>query len=153
MDGSQEIIPLESAAMNESPASSILVVSADAETSAQAQQVLSDEIYDVTVVNDGSKALEQAAAMEDACELILLDHGIIADDEVLYERFVDRARGGEVPLLVLGPQMPSSQWARLLRGGASVYVTTPIDAEALRGHRSLYLCEPSSDTTNCARKR
>jgi hypothetical protein len=40
VDGSQEIIPLESAAMNESPASSILVVSADAQTSAQAQQVL-----------------------------------------------------------------------------------------------------------------
>jgi hypothetical protein len=36
----------------------------------------------VTVVNDGSKALEQVAAREGACELILLDHGIIADDDV-----------------------------------------------------------------------
>ena len=89
MDGSQEIIPLESAAMNESPASSILVVSADAETSAQAQQVLSDEIYDVTVVNDGSKALEQAAAMEGACELILLD----PRDHRRRRRFVRAFRG------------------------------------------------------------
>ncbi|HCL29485.1 MAG TPA: hypothetical protein DIC52_13735 [Candidatus Latescibacteria bacterium] len=50
---------------------------------------------------------------------------------LLYDRFIDRARTHEVPLLVLGPSVATQQWAALLHGGASAYVTTPIDADAL----------------------
>lgn len=117
--------------MADSSMSRILIVTADAETSDQAHAAIPDEMYDVIVATKGAEALKRAADTEHTCDLILLDHTLVADDAVLHERFIDLARNSEIPLLLLGPSAGPKQWAGLLHGGASAYITTPVDADAL----------------------
>ena len=125
--------------MGASPMSRILIVSANAETTAQAQVALPSEMYDLIIDKDGSHALEEAAGVEGACDLMLLDSTLVENDAPLYGRFVDRARNNEVPLLVLGPNVAPFEWARLLHEGASAYVTTPVNADALGAQVAVFM--------------
>ena len=117
----------------------ILIVTADAATSAQAQAALSAQMYDLVIDQDGSHALEEAAVLEGACDLMILDRALVQSDGPLYERFVERARNNEIPLLVLGPTVVPHEWARLLFEGASAYITTPIDADALGAQVAVFV--------------
>jgi diguanylate cyclase (GGDEF)-like protein len=119
--------------------SRILIVSADAETSAQAHAAMPDEMYDVVIATQGPEALEKAADIENTCDLILLDHTMVAEDAALHERLIDLARIGDIPLLLLGPPVAPKQWAKLLHEGASAYITTPVDADALGAQISVFL--------------
>jgi len=125
--------------MSESSLSRILIASADADTSAQAQAAIPDEMYDLIVTPDSAKALEIAADTETTCDLMLLDRSLVLEDTSLYERFLDRARLSEVPLLILGAPMEPREWAQLLHEGASAFITTPIDADVLRAQVAVFL--------------
>jgi diguanylate cyclase (GGDEF)-like protein len=125
--------------MSESSLSRILIASADADTSAQAQAAIPDEMYDLIVTPDSAKALEIAADTETTCDLMLLDRSLELEDTSLYERFLDRARLSEVPLLILGAPMEPREWAQLLHEGASAFITTPIDADVLRAQVAVFL--------------
>ncbi len=117
--------------MADSSMNRILIVTADAETSDQVHAAIPDEMYDVIVATKGAEALKRAADTEHTYDLILLDHTLVADNAGLHERFIDLARNSEIPLLLLGPSAGPKQWAGLLHGGASAYITTPVDADAL----------------------
>ncbi|MDA0335948.1 MAG: diguanylate cyclase [bacterium] len=119
--------------------SRVLIVSADPVTSAQVGAALPDEMYDLISDTDGVHALAKAAGIEGACDLMLLDRQLVLDDVSLYERFIDRARNSEVPLLIIGPATAPHEWARLLHEGASAYITTPIDADALRAQVAVFM--------------
>ena len=125
--------------MSESSLSRILIASADADTSAQAQAAIPDEMYDLIGTPDSAKALEIAADTETTCDLMLLDRSLVLEDTSLYERFLDRARLSEVPLLILGAPMEPREWAQLLHEGASAFITTPIDADVLRAQVAVFL--------------
>ena len=125
--------------MSESSLSRILIASADADTSAQAQAAIPDEMYDLIVTPDSAKALEIAADTKTTCDLMLLDRSLVLEDTSLYERFLDRARLSEVPLLILGAPMEPREWAQLLHEGASAFITTPIDADVLRAQVAVFL--------------
>jgi two-component system cell cycle response regulator len=119
--------------------SRILIVSADTETSAQAQAAMPNEMYDVVIATQAAEALEMAADTENTCDLILLDHTVVVDDTALHEHFIDLARNGDIPLLLLGPSLVPKQWAKLLHEGASAYITTPVDADALGAQIAVFL--------------
>jgi len=138
VDGTQSINPLEHADMG-ATTSRILIVSADADTSAQTQAALSNQMYDLVVDQDGSHALAEAAVLEGACDLMILDRTLVESDGPLYERFIDRAKNNELPLLVLGPSVAPQEWAKLLYEGASAYITTPIDADVLGAQVAVFI--------------
>lgn len=119
--------------------SGILIVSADAAASAQARAALPGEMYDLVVEADANGALERAASEEETIDLILLDRGLVVGDGRLLERFLDRARNHDIPLLVLGPATDTGDWSALLHAGASAYVTTPIDADGLAARIAVFL--------------
>lgn len=123
--------------MAESSMSRILIVSADADTSAQVQAALPDEMYDIHVATDSSTALEQGGPMEGICDLMLLDRSTVQAE--LYLPFLEHARNSDVPLIVLGAGVAATEWAQLLHEGASAYVTTPIDADALGAQVAVFL--------------
>ncbi|MBQ39149.1 MAG: hypothetical protein CME04_22400 [Gemmatimonadaceae bacterium] len=144
MDGTEPNTPQQNdqaseERMSESSLSRILIASADADTSAQAQAAIPDEMYDLIVTPDSAKALEIAADTETTCDLMLLDRSLVLEDTSLYERFLDRARLSEVPLLILGAPMEPREWAQLLHEGASAFITTPIDADVLRAQVAVFL--------------
>lgn len=117
--------------MSESPQSRILIVSADGGTSEQAVTALPEAMYEVQVAADATQALERAGSIDENWDVVLLDRSLTDGIDGLYERYLDLARTSEVPLLVLGPDAPPSDWGRLLHEGASAYVTLPLDGDAL----------------------
>lgn len=117
--------------MSQPSMSRILIVSNDDDTSSQAQAALPEAMYDVVHATDGESALNKLVAVDQPCDVVLFDSTLAAADEGLYERFLARSRSSEVPLLVLGPQVPAADWAALLHEGASAYVDLPADADAL----------------------
>lgn len=119
--------------------SRILIVSADDSTSGQAQSALPDEMYDLEVYADGAGALERTAAPEGGCDLILLDRSIVAGEERLLERFLDRARQHDIPLLILGPPVSPEEWGPLLHGGASAYLATSLGPDGLAAQVAAFL--------------
>jgi len=54
-------------------------------------------------------------------------------------RFLERARSFDVPLLLLGPELPPAEWGALLHAGASAYVVTPLDTDILAAQVSVFL--------------
>lgn len=116
--------------------SRVMIVSDDEATSDQVRAALPDEMYQLIVATDGSATLEQATA-EDLCDLLLIDRSTVAPE--LYGRFLAYARSSEVPLIALGRSVHASEWAGLLHEGASSYLTTPIDADALAAQVAVFL--------------
>jgi DNA-binding response OmpR family regulator len=80
--------------------------------------------YDVRCAHTGSEALESAGA-EPAIDLVVLDLGLPDIDglEVLKEL---RARGSDVPVIVLTARTEAIDRAEALRLGAVEYFTKPL---------------------------
>lgn len=137
MAGSQSDQPLGSSVA--SSVTRVLFVSTDDATAVQAQAALPDEMYGLTVAAPGVEALEQVFDAEGGCDLVLLDRRLVDGEEGLLERFLDRARGHDIPLIVLGPDSGTSVWAPLLHAGASAYINLPLDTDGLAAQAAALL--------------
>ncbi len=114
--------------------SRILIVSADESVADVVRQALPDEMYDLVCATQVEAGFHHLDGGDERCDLVLYDHRLSTTDgsERALERYVDRARTMDTPVVVLSNAIQSSEWVPLLHAGATDHLLVdPIDADVL----------------------